>query len=87
VTGTIWMSMLLHALMDAHSGHLVERAYERAELARARVEPSAPAGGPEGAPTDAAARVLPDRGTVEAPRSAAAEASTAPDRPPGPEPA
>ena len=33
VTGSLWASMVLHALMDLHTGHLAWRAYEADHVA------------------------------------------------------
>jgi membrane protease YdiL (CAAX protease family) len=46
VTGSLYLSMILHALMDLHSGHLMLRAYERdAELVAAEAGGAGPAAG------------------------------------------
>jgi membrane protease YdiL (CAAX protease family) len=38
VSGSLYAGMLIHALMDAHSGHLMQAAYERAADGAAGVE-------------------------------------------------
>jgi len=87
VSGSIWPAVVLHALMDAHSGHLVQRAYERAdELARARAWAvfGAPAGGTEPAAAAPGAADGPpaaaEPGAPAAPAPGAAPATVAPER-------
>jgi membrane protease YdiL (CAAX protease family) len=70
VTGSIAMPMILHALMDVHSGHLVQRAYERDAWERARSAFAGFASGPAGGP--AAAAAVPDAGATDAGTGAAA---------------
>jgi hypothetical protein len=37
LTGSLYPGMIMHALMDAHSGHLMQRAYERERVAAEEV--------------------------------------------------
>jgi len=43
VTGSLYAGMVMHALMDAHSGHLMQAAYERERMLAAAAAPAAEA--------------------------------------------
>ncbi len=46
LSGSLYAGMVLHALMDAHSGHLLSAAYERERAAKAAAPEPAPAESP-----------------------------------------
>jgi len=76
ISGSLWLPMLLHGLIDAHSGHLAFHAFRRgAELDRQRFEREAEARAAERAAAEAEARRRAEADEAEARREAeAAEA-------------
>lgn len=60
LTGSLYAGMIMHALMDAHSGHLLQRAYEREPAPGAAAEEIA--AGEETAPPAVAADAGEGRG-------------------------
>lgn len=81
VSGSILLPALLHALMDAHSGHLVQRALERAARARARLAFGAVADDPVEAADSAAEAAGVPHGAAGAEAAAADDPPAAGDGP------
>jgi membrane protease YdiL (CAAX protease family) len=69
VTGSLFAPMLIHALMDLHSGHLGYVAFrrERELLAEATAEPAGPVGPLEGPTPEPAAPAPGSEGTTPEP--------------------